>query len=93
MAITVEPVILLPTMDSERFERCAFSMRDRESLLTVYLTELPAFVIQLIPIGIPEGRTEGHRPEGGAADTEHHNVGESLPPHLRELLHIVDQVS
>lgn len=45
MAISVVPVILLPTMDSERFERCAFSLQDRESLLTVYLAELPPFVI------------------------------------------------
>jgi hypothetical protein len=45
MAINVVPVILLPTMDSERFERCSFSLQDRESLLTVYMTELPAFVI------------------------------------------------
>ena len=45
MAISVEPVILLPTMDSERFERCAFSLQDRESLLTVHLAELPPFVI------------------------------------------------
>jgi hypothetical protein len=45
MAITVMPVILLPTMDSERFERCSFSLQDRESLLTVYLTELPPFLI------------------------------------------------
>jgi hypothetical protein len=45
MAISIVPVILLPTMDSERFERCSFSLQDRESLLTVYMTELPAFVI------------------------------------------------
>ena len=45
MAITVMPVILLPTMDSERFERCTFSLQDRESLLTVYLTELPPFLL------------------------------------------------
>jgi hypothetical protein len=45
MAISVVPVILLPTMDSERFERCSFSLQDRESLLTVYMQELPAFVI------------------------------------------------
>jgi hypothetical protein len=45
MAISVVPVILLPTMDSERFERCTFSLQDRESLLTVYLEELPPFVI------------------------------------------------
>jgi hypothetical protein len=45
MAISVEPVILLPTMDSERFERCAFALQDRESLLTVYLRELPPYVI------------------------------------------------
>jgi hypothetical protein len=45
MAISVVPVILLPTMDSERFERCSFSLQDRESLLTVYMTELPPFVI------------------------------------------------
>lgn len=45
MAISVEPVILLPTMDSERFERCSFSLQDRVSLLTVYMTELPQFLI------------------------------------------------
>lgn len=45
MAISVLPVILLPTMDSERFERCSFSLQDRESLLTVYLEELPPFLI------------------------------------------------
>ena len=45
MAISVVPVILLPTMDSERFERCAFSLQDRESLLTVHMAELPPFVI------------------------------------------------
>jgi hypothetical protein len=45
MAISVVPVILLPTMDSERFERCTFSLQDRESLLTVYLEEIPPFVI------------------------------------------------
>ncbi len=45
MAISVVPVLLLPTMDSERFERCAFALQDRESLLTVYLQELPPFLI------------------------------------------------
>ena len=45
MAITVMPVILLPTMDSERFERCTFSLQDRESLLTVFMTDLPPFLI------------------------------------------------
>jgi len=45
MAITVLPVILLPTMDSERYERCSFSLQDRESLLTIYMAELPPFLI------------------------------------------------
>jgi hypothetical protein len=45
MAISVVPVILLPTMDSERFDRCTFSLQDRESLLTVHMAELPPFVI------------------------------------------------
>ena len=45
MAITVVPVILLPTMDSERYERCTFSLQDRESLLTVHMMELPPFLI------------------------------------------------
>jgi hypothetical protein len=45
MAISVVPVILLPTMDSDRFERCAFSLQDRVSLLTVHMTGLPPFVI------------------------------------------------
>jgi hypothetical protein len=45
MAIAVVPVILLPTMDSERFERCSFSLDTRESLLTVYMADLPPFLI------------------------------------------------
>jgi hypothetical protein len=45
MAISVVPVILLPTMDTERFERCSFSLQDRESLLTVFMSELPPFLI------------------------------------------------
>jgi hypothetical protein len=45
MAITVVPVILLPTMDSERYERCSFSLNDRESLLTIHMRELPPFLI------------------------------------------------
>ena len=45
MAIAVLPVILLPTMDTERYERCSFSLQDRESLLTVYMAELPPFLL------------------------------------------------
>jgi hypothetical protein len=45
MALSVVPIILLPTMDSQRYERCSFSLQDRESLLTVYMTELPPFLI------------------------------------------------
>ena len=45
MAISVVPVILLPTMDSERYERCSFALQDRESLLTIFMTELPPFLI------------------------------------------------
>lgn len=45
MAIEIVPKILLPTMDSERFVRCSFSLQDAESLLTVYLVELAPFVI------------------------------------------------
>lgn len=45
MAITVLPVILLPTMDSERYERCTFALSSRESLLTVHMTDLPPFLI------------------------------------------------
>jgi hypothetical protein len=45
MAISVVPVILLPTMDSERYERCSFALQDRESLLTIYMTDLPPFLI------------------------------------------------
>jgi len=45
MAISVVPVILLPTMDSERYERCSFSLNDRESLLTIHMQELPPFLI------------------------------------------------
>jgi len=45
MAIAVMPVILLPTMDTERFVRCSFSLDTKESLLTVFMTELPPFLI------------------------------------------------
>jgi hypothetical protein len=45
MAISVVPVILLPTMDSERFERCTFSLQDRESLLTIHLSQLPPYLV------------------------------------------------
>jgi hypothetical protein len=45
MAIEIVPKILLPTMDTERFERCSFSLQDVESLLTVHMSELPPFII------------------------------------------------
>lgn len=45
MAINVVPRILLPTMDSERFESCSFSLNDVESLLTITMTELPPYII------------------------------------------------
>jgi len=45
MAITVVPVILLPTMDSERFERCSFSLQDQVSQLTIKMTDLPPFIV------------------------------------------------
>lgn len=45
MAINVVPVILLPTMDSERFERCSFSLSDAESLLTISMRDLPPYII------------------------------------------------
>ena len=45
MAIDVVPKILLPTMDTERFERCSFSLQDQTSLLTVFMTDLPPFLI------------------------------------------------
>ena len=45
MSIEIVPRILLPTMDTERFERCSFSLQDAESLLTVHMTDLPPFII------------------------------------------------
>ena len=38
-------MLLLPTMDTERFERCSFSLQDAVSLLSVTMTDLPPFVI------------------------------------------------
>jgi hypothetical protein len=35
----------LPTLDSERFLRCSFSLQDAESLLTVHMVESPPFII------------------------------------------------
>ena len=45
MAIDIVPLILLPTMDPERFERCSFSLQDSVSLLTITMLELPPFII------------------------------------------------
>ena len=45
MAIEIVPKILLPTMDTERFERCSLSLQDAESLLTIHMSELPPFII------------------------------------------------
>jgi hypothetical protein len=45
MAIDIVPLILLPTMDAERFERCSFSLQDAVSLLTITMVELPPFII------------------------------------------------
>ena len=45
MAIDVVPVILLPTLDSERFENCAFSMHDGEARLTISMAEAPPVIV------------------------------------------------
>jgi hypothetical protein len=45
MAIEVVPVILLPTMDAGRFERCSFALQDRKATMTIYMTGLEPFVI------------------------------------------------
>lgn len=45
MAINVVPVILLPSLDAERFERCSFALEDQESLLTITLTDLPPYLV------------------------------------------------
>jgi hypothetical protein len=45
MAIEIVPKILLPTMDTERFTRCSFSLQDAESLLTIHMSELPPFIL------------------------------------------------
>jgi hypothetical protein len=45
MPIEILPRLLLPTMDTERFERCSFSLEDAESVLTVHMTDLPPFII------------------------------------------------
>jgi len=45
MAIEVVPVILLPTMDDSRFERCSFALDERKSTMTIYMQELEPFVI------------------------------------------------
>jgi hypothetical protein len=45
MAIEIVPKILLPTMDTERFLRCGFSLQGAVSLLTIHMSELPPFII------------------------------------------------
>jgi len=46
MAIEVVPVILLPTMDVGRFERCTFALEERRATMTIYMTDLEPFVIR-----------------------------------------------
>ena len=45
MAIEIVPVILLPTMDAGRFERCTFALEQRKSTMTIYMKELDPFII------------------------------------------------
>jgi len=45
MAIEIVPVILLPTMDASRFERCTFALEERKATMTIYMRELDPFVI------------------------------------------------
>jgi hypothetical protein len=46
MAIEVVPVILLPTMDANRFERCTFALDERRATMTIYMTDLEPFVVR-----------------------------------------------
>jgi hypothetical protein len=45
MAIEIVPVILLPTMDASRFERCTFALEERKAIMTIYMRELEPFVV------------------------------------------------
>ena len=45
MAIEIVPVILLPTMDANRFERCTFALEDRKATMTIYMNGLEPFVV------------------------------------------------
>ena len=45
MAIEIVPCILLPTLDSDRFERCSFALSDARSSLTITMRELPQFIV------------------------------------------------
>jgi hypothetical protein len=45
MAIEIIPVILLPTMDATRFERCTFALEERKAIMTIYMRELDPFVV------------------------------------------------
>ena len=45
MAIEVVPVILLPTMDASRFERCTFALHERKATLAIYMRDLEPFLI------------------------------------------------
>jgi hypothetical protein len=46
MAIEIIPVILLPTMDAGRFERCTFALDERRATMTIYMTDLEPFVVR-----------------------------------------------
>ena len=45
MAIEIVPVILLPTMDASRFERCTFALEERKATMTIYMKEIDPFVV------------------------------------------------
>jgi hypothetical protein len=45
MTIEVLPVILLPTLDAERFQRCLFSLENGEAVLTINMRALPGCII------------------------------------------------
>ena len=100
MPIEIHPKILLPTMDTERFERSSFSLHDTESLLTVHMAELPPFIIHFHKLRwhrvTPHAQCNAVLTQGcqmavaevvGSPALAHYVARENVPPEQKQALH------
>lgn len=100
MAIEVVPVILLPTMDPGRFERCSFALADRKATMTIYMKDLEPFVIHFsnlcwhrftphdeCPSTITEGCHMAVAEVRASPALRHHIARENIPEKAARRLH------